>query len=71
MEPAVLIAATSWLAVASGVLPTAGPSVRLIADENVYLRQGAGRKVLMVRTAAAPSGAPGDGTYAELWSTTW
>jgi hypothetical protein len=54
-----------------GAVATVGPSARLIAEENVYLRQGAGRKVLMVRTATGPSGAAGDGTYAELWATTW
>jgi hypothetical protein len=56
---------------APGGVATAGPSARLISEENVYLRQGAGRRVLMVRTATGPSAVPGDGTYAELWATTW
>jgi hypothetical protein len=54
-----------------GAVASAGTSVRLIAEESVYLRQGSGRKVLMVRLANGPSAASGDGTYAELWSTTW
>jgi len=53
-----------------GVVPSAGPSVRLISEEDVYLRQGAGRRVLMVRTPTATATSD-DGTYAELWSTTW
>ena len=52
-----------------GAVASAGTSVRLIAEESVYLRQGSARKVLMVRLANEPSS--GDGTYAELWATTW
>jgi hypothetical protein len=54
-----------------GVVRSAGASVRLISDESTYLRQGTGRKVLMVRMAASAAAAPGEGTYAELWATTW
>lgn len=54
-----------------GAVASAGTSVRLIAEESVYLRQGSGRKVLMVRLANDSPAASGDGTYAELWATTW
>jgi hypothetical protein len=53
-----------------GAVATAGASARLISDDAVYLRQGAGRKVLMVRIPTGTA-ASGDGTYAELWATTW
>jgi hypothetical protein len=54
-----------------GVVPTSGASVRLIADETVYVREAAGQKVLLVRPSTRGSAAPGDGTYAELWLATW
>jgi hypothetical protein len=42
----------------------------LISDETVYVRQGSGQKVLLVRPRTG-GGAPGDGTYAELWLAAW
>jgi hypothetical protein len=53
-----------------GVVATSGASVRLISDETVYVRQGSGQKVLLVRPRTG-GGAPGDGTYAELWLAAW
>jgi hypothetical protein len=53
-----------------GAVNTAGASVRLIAEETVYLRQ-AGRKVLMIVPSRTQSAAAGDGTYAEFWRATW
>jgi hypothetical protein len=54
-----------------GVVPTSGASVRLISDENVYIREAAGQKVLMLHPSSGASAAPGDGTYAELWLAAW
>ena len=54
-----------------GAVTTAGSSVRLISEDAVYVRQGAGQKLLVVRASSGPSASPGDGTYAELWATTW
>ncbi|MGE5786333.1 MAG: hypothetical protein ACM3ZE_17170 [Myxococcales bacterium] len=53
-----------------GAVNTAGVSVRLIAEEPIYLRQS-GRKVVMVIPNQSSGAAPGDGTYAEFWRATW
>jgi hypothetical protein len=53
-----------------GAINTVGASVRLIAEDSVYLRQS-GRKVLIVMPSQAPSASAGDGTYAEAWRATW
>lgn len=53
-----------------GAVNTEGMSVRLIAEEPIYLRQS-GRKVVMVMPNQSQSAAAGDGTYAEFWRATW
>lgn len=53
-----------------GAVATAGASVRLIAEETVYLRQQ-GRKVLMFAPNLTQSASAGDGTYAEFWVSSW
>jgi hypothetical protein len=57
-----------------GVVPTTGASVRLISDEVVYVREGPNHKILVVRpriSEPGAPGAPGEGTYAELWLASW
>ena len=54
-------------------MKTTGPSLRLIAEDAVYVRQKGGR-LLVVGLKATPSGVPvgtGDGTYAEVWPAAW
>jgi hypothetical protein len=53
-----------------GAVNTAAASVQLISEELVYLRQS-GRKVLVLMPSRQVSATPGDGTYAELWVSTW
>ena len=53
-----------------GAVATSGASVRLIAEDTVYLRQ-LDRKVLMFAPNLSSSATAGDGTYAEFWVSTW
>jgi hypothetical protein len=53
-----------------GATNTAGRSVRLISEQNVFIRQG-NRKLFLVETKSGPSDEPGDGVYAELWLASW
>jgi hypothetical protein len=56
-------------------MATAGLSVRLLAEDAVFVRQGRVRqKLVVIRLRADASGAllsGADGTYAELWPVTW
>jgi hypothetical protein len=53
-----------------GATNSAGRSVRLISEQNVYLRQG-NRKLYYVETKTGGADEPGDGVYAELWLASW
>jgi hypothetical protein len=53
-----------------GAVATQGPSVRLISEEPVYIRQQ-GRKVLLFSPNLSQGAKTGDGTYAELWLSNW
>jgi hypothetical protein len=56
-------------------MATTGLSVRLLAEEAVFVRQSKVRqKLVVIRLKADASGAPlagADGTYADLWPVTW
>jgi hypothetical protein len=55
-------------------MSTAGVSVRLLAEEATFLRQGPGQRLFLIRQRLAAPGAAaaaGDGTYAELWPVKW
>jgi hypothetical protein len=56
-------------------MATAGLSVRLLAEDAVFVRQARVRqKLVVIRLKADASGAPlagADGTYAELWPVAW
>lgn len=54
-----------------GATDTAGTSVRLVSEENWYLRQQSPRKLLLVGPQNGSSDTAGDGVYAELWLATW
>jgi hypothetical protein len=54
-------------------MDTTGPSLRLIAEEATFVRQGNG-SVLVIRQRNVPPGSPppgGDGLYVELWPVKW
>jgi hypothetical protein len=53
------------------VLPTTGPSVRLVAERETYLRQGAAQKIILVQPRQGADSTAGDGMYAEVWPTSW
>jgi hypothetical protein len=60
----------SWKASdAQGTMNTSGSSIRLVAQE-IFLRQGSGKKVLLVRLKPTMSGAL-EGSVAELWAASW
>jgi hypothetical protein len=55
-------------------MSTAGTSVRLIAEEATFARQGSGQRLLLIRQRLAAPGAAaaaGDGTYVALWPVKW
>jgi hypothetical protein len=51
-----------------GAIMTGGSSVRLVSEQETYIRQGAAQKLLLVTTGKSGTG---DGLYAELWPATW
>jgi hypothetical protein len=53
------------------VVPTTGPSVRLVAEQETYVRQGAAQKVIVVQPHAGTQTSAGDGMYAEVWPISW
>jgi hypothetical protein len=50
---------------------TTGTSVRLISEDNVYLRKKSLHQLVMVKTQSDTTATPGDGVYAELWLAVW
>jgi hypothetical protein len=59
---------TDWPEV--NALRTTGGNVYAMSTGGTYLCQGPNRALLVVQRASA-AGAGGDGTYAELWPTSW
>ena len=53
-----------------GATNSAGRSVRLISEQNVYIRQG-NRRLYYAETKTGGSDEPGDGVYAELFLASW
>ena len=49
---------------------TTGKSLMWLAEDKTYVRQE-GRRLLVVKLSSAPTAAPGQGTYAELWPVFW
>jgi hypothetical protein len=54
-----------------GATNTSGRSLRLISEQNVFIRKQGTRKLYYVETKAGAQDSPGDGVYAELWLATW
>jgi hypothetical protein len=54
-----------------GAILTSGTSVRLVSEQETYVRQGSAQKLLIVQPVRASGAGPGDGLYAEAWAATW